>query len=178
VRASDAERDQAVTRLREAAAEGRLTLEEFTQRMQDAFDARTLTELQTLVHDLPEEQASTASLPERRRTARRWVISLMGNANRGGRWRVDEHVVAVTAMGNATIDLRHAELSAPELTVTVLNAMGNTTVVVPSGVDVDVSAVAVMGTKSDRTRGEAKPGAPLVRVNGLVVMGNLFVVTR
>ena len=33
VRASDAERDVAVNRLREAAAEGRLTLEELTDRI-------------------------------------------------------------------------------------------------------------------------------------------------
>jgi hypothetical protein len=36
VRASDVEREQAVARLRDAAAEGRLMLEEFTERIDGA----------------------------------------------------------------------------------------------------------------------------------------------
>lgn len=176
LRASDAERESAVVRLRDAAADGRLTLEEFTQRMHDAYDARTRDELDVLVRDLPEQAAATAPAPPRH--ARRWVISVMGNATRRGRWRVAEHVVAITTMGNSTIDLCQAELSAPEVTITVLSAMGNTTVLVPPGVDVDVSALPLMGNRIDRTRSDAKPGAPLVRINGLIAMGNLFVRTR
>jgi redox-sensitive bicupin YhaK (pirin superfamily) len=177
VRASDREREQAVTRLREAAAEGRLTLEEFTARIDGAYGARTRGELDVLVNDLPEASASSAAVPARR-TPRRWIVSVMGNAVRRGRWRVAEHATAVTVMGNATIDLRQAELSGPEVTVTVFTAMGNTHVIVPPGVDVDLSAIAIMGNRFDRTRAEAQPGAPLVRIKGVVLMGNIFVRTR
>jgi hypothetical protein len=51
-------------------------------------------------------------------------------------------------------------------------------VIVPPGVDVDLSAVAIMGNRSDRSRSEGRPGAPLVRVNGVVLMGNVFVRTH
>lgn len=175
--ASDAERDAAVVRLREAAAHGRLTLEEFTERMHTAYDARTRTQLEELVRDLPTE--ASAAMPEpARRTPRRWIVSVMGNAVRRGRWRVAEHATAVTVMGNATIDLRHAELSGPEVTITVLTTMGNTYVVVPPGVDVDLSAIAIMGNRVDETRSDVRPGAPLVRITGIVFMGNIFVRTR
>jgi hypothetical protein len=30
----------------------------------------------------------------------------------------------------------------------------------------------------DNTRGDARPGAPLVRITGVVLMGNIFVRTR
>ena len=53
IRASDAERDATVERLRDAAGEGRLTLEEFSDRMEQATAARTRTELDRLVTDLP-----------------------------------------------------------------------------------------------------------------------------
>jgi DUF1707 SHOCT-like domain len=43
LRASDAEREQTVERLRDASAEGRLALEEFVERMTAAYDARTKT---------------------------------------------------------------------------------------------------------------------------------------
>jgi hypothetical protein len=45
IRASDAEREQIAVRLRDASAEGRLTLEEFVARMTKAYDAPTHDEL-------------------------------------------------------------------------------------------------------------------------------------
>jgi hypothetical protein len=53
LRASDAERERAVTRLRRHAAEGRLTMEELDERSERAYAARTVSELAALVADLP-----------------------------------------------------------------------------------------------------------------------------
>jgi fatty acid desaturase len=50
---SDAERDEAAERLRQAGGEGRLTPEELEQRLGRAFGARTRGELDVLVADLP-----------------------------------------------------------------------------------------------------------------------------
>jgi hypothetical protein len=174
LRASDAERDRAIVRLREAAAEGRLTLEEFTQRMSHAVEARTHGELGELTRDLPAE-ALPATPPARPRL--RWVVSVMGNTTRRGRWKVGERTVAVCAMGNATIDLRDAVLAGPEVEILVFCAMGNVNVVVPDGVEVDLAAVAFMGNKFDRSRRSAGPTAPLVRIGGFVTMGNVVVRT-
>jgi len=52
VRASDSERDATVERLREAAAEGRLTLEELTDRIEAASLAVMRSELVPLTTDL------------------------------------------------------------------------------------------------------------------------------
>jgi hypothetical protein len=53
-RASDADRDRAVAALREHLAAGRLTVEEFEERMGKACAAKTLGELDSLMADLPE----------------------------------------------------------------------------------------------------------------------------
>jgi len=174
LRASDAERDQAVARLREGAAEGRLTLEEFTARMSRAYEARTHAELDELVRDLPAEQRQEL-VPKRARV--RWVVSLMGNATRHGKWRVGERTIVLCAMGNATVDLCDAVLTGPEVEIIVFSTMGNVHVVVPDGVDVDLSAIAIMGNRFDRSRPSAGPAAPVVRIGGLVTMGNVFVRT-
>ena len=55
IRASDAERDATVERLSRAAGDGRLTLEEFSQRMEQATAAKTRADLDRLVADLPAE---------------------------------------------------------------------------------------------------------------------------
>jgi hypothetical protein len=53
IRASDADRDRAAALLREHHAVGRLTAEEFHDRMEKALEAKTLGELDELLADLP-----------------------------------------------------------------------------------------------------------------------------
>lgn len=53
IRASDADRELTVERLREAHAEGRLTAEEFSERVDEAYAARTHGDLAPLTRDLP-----------------------------------------------------------------------------------------------------------------------------
>ena len=171
LRASDAERERTVTRLRDGTVEGRLTLEEFTERMHAAYEARTRSELDRLVGDLPERAAAVGSARPSR--TRGWIVSVMGNTARRGRWRVAEQTNAVAVMGNATIDLRDAVLTGPQIDITVFCCMGNVYVLVPDGVDVDLSAVAIMGNKMDQRRGAPQTDAPVVRITGLVLMGNL-----
>jgi hypothetical protein len=60
LRAADADRDAVADRLRTAHAEGRLTVEEFGERLDAAFAARTMGELAGLVADLPAERTRVA----------------------------------------------------------------------------------------------------------------------
>lgn len=53
IRAADADRDRVAALLREHHAAGRLTAEEFHDRMEKAMDARTMGELDELMADLP-----------------------------------------------------------------------------------------------------------------------------
>ena len=61
IRASDAERDATLERLSAATGDGRLTLEEFSQRMDRATAAKTRAELDRLVADLPTTPARPAA---------------------------------------------------------------------------------------------------------------------
>ena len=56
LRVSDAERDLAVSELSRAFQAGRLTAEEFNDRSEQAFAARTGNELVALLADLPVEE--------------------------------------------------------------------------------------------------------------------------
>jgi Domain of unknown function (DUF1707) len=53
IRASDADRDKTVILLREHLAAGRLTNEEFDERLEAALSAKTLGDLDRLMADLP-----------------------------------------------------------------------------------------------------------------------------
>ena len=64
IRASDAERDRVASLLQEHHAEGRLTAEEFAERMDAALRARTLGELDELLADLPHIDLHRYVLPD------------------------------------------------------------------------------------------------------------------
>lgn len=51
--AGDADRSRAIVTLRDAAVEGRLTLDEFADRVERAELARTFEDLSAVVADLP-----------------------------------------------------------------------------------------------------------------------------
>jgi Domain of unknown function (DUF1707) len=53
IRASDADRDRTAALLREHHAAGRLTVEEFNERLDKAYAAKTLGDLDELLADLP-----------------------------------------------------------------------------------------------------------------------------
>lgn len=63
LRASDAERDAAVARLRHHGSVGRLTVDELTERIEKALEAKTLGQLDDLFVDLPDDRTSLASMP-------------------------------------------------------------------------------------------------------------------
>jgi hypothetical protein len=63
LRIGDAERDAAAARLREGYAQGRLTLDEFNERLAAAMAARTDRELRRVTQDLPLPVAASSPLP-------------------------------------------------------------------------------------------------------------------
>lgn len=71
LRASDADRERVVSQLHEQVGEGRLTLEEFSERSYAAYAARMLGELDALTRDLPPPMTPTA------KTAPRWLVPLV-----------------------------------------------------------------------------------------------------
>src|SRR5271155_3348237 len=63
LRIGDAEREAAAASLREHYAQGRLTLEEFNERLDAALKATMRSQLSSLTRDLPHATAPSAPLP-------------------------------------------------------------------------------------------------------------------
>jgi hypothetical protein len=79
LRASDEQRDRAAAEIREHYAAGRLTEDEFNERLDAIYRARTQGELRALRRDLPALN-TRAELAERRRRLRGEVIQQTGGA--------------------------------------------------------------------------------------------------
>jgi hypothetical protein len=97
LRVSDADREQAVVVLREHLLAGRLTLEEFSERVEAALRARLGGELARVQDDLPEVLVETAG--SRRRPVR-FTTALLGHVVRRGRLRLRGWAIAASAFGD------------------------------------------------------------------------------
>ncbi len=69
IRASDADRDRVAEALREHHATGRLSMEEFQERLDHAYAAKTLSDLDELMSDLPAIDLYQLPIPAARRPA-------------------------------------------------------------------------------------------------------------
>ena len=158
LRASDAERERAVSLLRQHVGSGRLTLEEFSERIDAVYNARTVEELAALSTDLP--AASVRAWPTKRLTA-----AIFGDVEVTGRWRMPKSKLVFVLFGDVDVDLRGAEIPAGKETLRAFVVFGNVDVYIPQAVEVDVGGLTVLGHRrdwgGDRT---PPPGAPLVRV--------------
>ncbi len=167
VRASDTERERVALVLRDHAVAGRLTLEELSARLEEAYAALTLADLERVTRELPDTPSPTI----RRRPARLSGV-LFGHVERKGRWRVARRSVSLVAWGDLDLDLRHAQIESGAVTLVVLVLFGNADVYVPEGVEVDLGGLTVFGHRHDWGRDvPGRPDAPLVRVRIFSLFG-------
>jgi len=150
--------------------EGRLTLEEFADRMSTAYLARTTEELEHLSRDLPPVPARSRLSPTR------VVLAVFGSTGRTGRIRVHRQVSCLMALGNIDLDLRQATLDGDAVTIVALGAFGSIDVYVPEGLEVDLHGFALGGHR--RVRGNEpppRPGTPIVRVFAFSIFAGIDV---
>ncbi|WNI34205.1 DUF1707 domain-containing protein [Streptomyces sp. ITFR-6] len=192
MRASDAERERIAEILREAVAEGRLEMEEFEQRLDAAYKARTHGELEPIVRDLPAVGAAVAPVAAgqpRTGSMARWpdrvgkpatsggAFAFWGGFRRRGNWTVGRKFTAFAMWGGGEIDLREANFEDREVVIRCFAIMGGMQVTVPPDLNVEVRGIGVMGGFGENTKDEGVPApdSPRVRVTGFALMGGVGV---
>jgi hypothetical protein len=173
LRASDTDREQAVDKLRQAASDGQLTVEELEERVSTAYASRTRAELARLTADLSVAPSQPSGLTVSEGPGGdRWVISVMGGHDKKGRWRLAPRCTVINVMGGSDIDLNDAELSQPVTEINMYSIMGGGSIRVPHGVEVHVSNFALMGGNGVELGDEVAPaGAPVIRIRLVSIMG-------
>jgi Domain of unknown function (DUF1707)/Cell wall-active antibiotics response 4TMS YvqF len=164
IRVSDADRERAVVALREHLVAGRLTLEEFSERVEAALQASVSGELARVQQDLP---AASSETGRSSRKPTRFTAALFSHVARRGRLRLRRWTCAAAAFGDLDLDLRQAVIDRPRTAVNLLLAFGNADVYVPEGVNVEVSGVTIVGHLRDRGHDSATPDAPTIHVRAV-----------
>jgi DUF1707 SHOCT-like domain len=185
LRASDADRERVANVLREAAGDGRLTMEELDERLDAVYAAKTYAELEPITRDLPTSgtpnmpapSASPAGDPARFGgvPSSHGAVAIMGGFSRKGDWVAPKDFTAVAIMGGGEIDLREARFAEPTVSIHVIAIMGGIEITVPEDATVRVTGVGVMGAFEHISSGSGQPGAPTIIVNGVALMGGVEV---
>lgn len=167
MRASDADREAVVEQLREAAAEGRIDMEELDERLNLALTAKTYGELAPITEDLGRPAVRGAGEP----------LVLRGGIHgvqRKGAWQVPPRVLVHGGIGGALLDFSGAECRVREVEVEVEGQMGGVRIVVPDGWGVDTDALDPgLGGLKSKVTGAREPGAPLLRITGSCGVGGV-----
>jgi Domain of unknown function (DUF1707) len=168
--ASDAEREQSIVLLRDAVTSGRLTLEEFSDRVGRAQVARTNSDLAALSADLP---AVAPELPAPTVVKHRALCSRLV---RSGAWELPAHSSWRSLFGTIVLDLRQARLAGPEVELEIYNLFGTVTVIAPPGVAVDVQGGGAFASQVLEPPAFQPPaGAPRLRITVAGPGGTLYV---
>lgn len=177
LRVSDIERDRTGELLREAYADGRLTLDEFNERMESALAAKTRGDLAGLTRDLVPESGGQVIRAHQQSTTdrtKRRLVSILGNSRQSGAWDPPGEVDAVAVLGDVLIDLRQADLINGRLDVQANAVLGNITVLVRPGTRVVLDGLDLLSNKEiHRHDGAAPSNGDIVHVHGNLILSNI-----
>ena len=164
LRASDADRERVAETLREAAGDGRLTMDELDERLDAVYAAKTYAELVPITQDLP-DHSGAAYVPAPSRPAAGDVrqyggeptshtaVAILGGFSRKGDWVVPKTFNAFMLLGGGEIDLRDARFAEREVSIHVVAILGGCEITVPEDATVNVNGVGIMGAFEHSAQG-------------------------
>ncbi len=200
------DKQDAIDALCEHFAADRITMEEFERRVDLVNEADSPVGIREALADLPGteavvlgessgELATTSRRPPPIPTGvgggpvivpaevvkeRQWIVAVWSGPKRAGPWTPARRTVVTAVQGGAELDFREARLGPGVTEVTALAFMGGIDIIVPPGLQVEVSGVGIMGAfeASDDLTGVIDPAKPILRVSGLAMMGAVEVTMR
>jgi hypothetical protein len=187
MRASDADRERVADVLREAAGDGRLTMDELDERLDAAFAAKTYAELEPITHDLPGTGTGYVPAPSTAagggpryggKPTSPGAFAILGGFVRKGNWVVPRDFNVFCLMSGGEIDLRDARFSEPEVSIHVFAIMSGCEITVPENATVRVTGIGIMGAFDHAMTGTGFTGGPVITISGLAVMGAVDVKRR
>lgn len=172
--ALDSVKQAAQQRLEQAVGEGRLTLEEFTDRVGQVWQATEPATVQRALADLP------APVPPAQVTTGRFTVDrVFDDVSRDGRFALASGARLTSFFGDVRLDMRQVVLSERVVDLEVSSVFGDVRVIVPPGIAVDVDATTWLGDRDIQVvAGAPLPGSPQVRLTARTVFGDVRVSTR
>ncbi len=184
-------RDQTIEQLTNAFTRDELGLDEFEQRLNQAYAAEEPFALAALVRDLSPETAvtetelvaspsSALAAVERPAAQGQRAVAILGAVERRGHWHIARSSGALAVLGSVVIDLRDVTLPPGVTTIEVSAVLGSIEILVPPHLAVESHGSSILGSFEgvQRVPRDADADLPVLRVQGRAVLGSIEVVTR
>ena len=157
-----------------------MTVDELTERVELALQAKTHSQLVGLLDDLPGGYLLPA---DTRRAAPGFspddplqLSAGWDNERREGRWEIPPWIVINTGFGDVRLDCRVATWAEPVITFQIMSGMGEVTVIVPEGWGANLDRLqASWGSKKSKVATEPEFGKPLLRFEGSTGLSSVTV---
>ena len=187
VRVGHAEREAVAAILQEAAADGRIGMEELDGRLEIALQAKTYADLEPLVADLsadlPWRSTPRALAPVQGPPppgySREDPLRLdggMSSEKRDGVWVVPPFLRISSGMGSVKLNCLQATAAAPVIEVEVIAGAGSVVIILPDGWAANDDRLGkTMGSKTIKVPRTPAPGQPLLVLYGGVGLGSFKV---
>lgn len=184
IRVGHSERDAAVEALRDAAADGRITLEEMEERLERALSARTYADLDALFVDLggvdpapaPLAEAPLPQLPGFSEDDPLILDGGFSSVSRTGEWELPPFVRINAGAGTVRLNCLQATTRARVIDIEVTASMGTVVIVVPEGWAANTDRLSTSwGSAKSKITSTPTPGKPVLVLRGSVGMGTLRV---
>jgi hypothetical protein len=176
-RASDADRERAAAIVNEAMADGRLSPEEHSERLDAIYAAKTHGELVPVLKDITGAGPAPVAVQDRQPvTGRRDnIVAIFGGAVRKGRWSPAPDGRVATVFGGAELDYREADVPAQEIRLNCFTLFGGTSITVPPDMTVVDSGTAIFGGRDIPHDSAGDGTGPVLRLSGVTIFGGLSV---
>jgi hypothetical protein len=174
-------REETIDRLIVNYGRGKLSLEAFERRLDQALDAKTADQLLPLVADLeltadkayadakrdelaPHEPAGGAHEIEH-------MFHIFGGSNRRGAWTVPHEIRMFNIFGGGELDFSKAVFTQPVTRIKMLCLFGGAEIRVAEDQNVLSKAICIFGGVDNRSGGMQRPGAPTIIIEGFILFG-------
>lgn len=167
---------------------GKLSLDAFERRLDQAIDAKSHDVLTRLTEDLdviPDERYADTKQRELSMSAApgsskdvEHLIHVFAGSNRAGAWTVAREIRMLNIFGGADLDFSDARFSAPTTRIRMVCIFGGATLRVPEGVDVQSNALCFFGGIDNRARALDGGGGPTLIIEGLLFFGGAKIAVK
>ena len=166
-------REETIDRLIVNYGHGKLSLEAFERRLDQALDAKSADALVALTNDLElqvdrqyaqqkraEFGIRTEPVPYARDTS--WMIHIFGGGNRRGAWTVPKEIY-----------FSEARFTSPVTYIKMLTLFGGAQFYVNENINTQAHAICLFGGLDNRGPSNPDPSVPTIIVEGLVLFGGV-----
>ena len=174
-RAAETDRIQVAQLLTDAAAQGKLQMNDYEDRLTKAYAAQTYDELDQLRSDLLGSSVNSQRGGATKPAPSMLLLAIMSAFERRGRWNVPKKLTTFALWGGGVIDLRYADFTSTDVEIHATSIMGGQTILLPPEVNVEIKGHGVMGGFDHDVAGQGTPGAPTVRIRGFSLWGGVGV---